>query len=260
MRKVFYSVLCALFTVLCATGANAATARPAMIKQQVMPSAIHGITTDKSSAQPIVVQPLIPAPERIDMREKEREACMRNNFGAGNTFVWASKYSNTNNYATMVEDVENPENNICWVKVEIKSADSKISVSDIAPKYFAMGDGITCGSWVDANMMRQRILDARRSGRTWGTIAGAVGGAGVGVGAMELFGNRLIGGAVMGQKELEGMALLRSQYLTAKEKREPVYNDIRNLLDELERECDNWAGNAADLPAACDEYRPLFNL
>ena len=53
-------------------------------------------------------------------RDAERLACVSNNIGVGNTFVWASKYSNTSNYSTMVEDTENPENNVCWVRVELR--------------------------------------------------------------------------------------------------------------------------------------------
>ena len=136
----------------------------------------------------------------VDMREKEKAACLNNNIGIGNTFVWASRYSNTGNYASMVEDIEHPENNTCFVKVEISSDDSRIQVSDIPAKYFEWGTNITCGSWADEAKLRQRILDAKKSARTWGTVAGAVGGAAVGVGIMELFGNKLIGGAVQGQK------------------------------------------------------------
>ena len=51
-------------------------------------------------------------PPSTNNREKEKQACISNNIGVGNTFVWASRYSNTANYATMVEDVENPENNV----------------------------------------------------------------------------------------------------------------------------------------------------
>ena len=128
---------------------------------------------------------------------------LNNNIGVGNTFVWASKYSDTSNYATMVEDTDNPENNVCFVKVDLKSDDSRISVTDVPSKYFEWGKTITCGSWANADTMRARILDAKKSGRVWGTIGGAVGGAGIGVGAMELFGNKLIGGKVEGQAALK---------------------------------------------------------
>ena len=125
-------------------------------------------------------------------REKERLACVSNNIGVGNTFVWASKSSNTGNYATMTEDVEHPENNVCFVRVELKSNDQKINIADMQGQYFAMGTNITCGSWIDEEKLEQRILDAKKAGRVWATIGAAVGSAGVGVGAMELIGNKVV--------------------------------------------------------------------
>ena len=60
----------------------------------------------------------------------------------------------------MVEDVKNPENNVCFVRVELKSDDeSRISVSDVRPKYFAWGEAIKCGSWVNEQEMEDRILN-----------------------------------------------------------------------------------------------------
>ncbi len=146
-----------------------------------------------------------------DEREAERSACINNNVGVGNTFVWASKLSDTSNYSTMVEDTENPDNNTCFVRVELKSTDSDISVSDISAKYYEMGQSITCGDWVDENKMKDRILDAKKTARVWGTVGASVGGAGLGVGAMELFGNKMIGGDVEGQYSLSGSELLVSQ-------------------------------------------------
>ena len=67
-------------------------------------------------------------PVNKDLREKERNACLSNNIGVGNTFVWASRYSNLNNYSGMVEDTTEPENNTCFVKVELSSDDSRIDV------------------------------------------------------------------------------------------------------------------------------------
>ena len=156
--------------------------------------------------------------KKKDNREAERAACLNNNIGVGNTFVWASRYSNTRSYATMQEDTENPENNICYAKVDIKSTDSRINLSDIQSRYFQLGEVVNCGSWVDEEMLKERILEAKKSGRTWATVGGAVGGAAVGVGAMELFGNRLIGGAVEGQKNknLSETEVLRSQLLVMK--------------------------------------------
>ena len=65
----------------------------------------------------------------------------------------------------MVEDVNNPENNVCFVLVGVTSSDARIDVSDVPTRYYQMGQTITCGSWADADVLRQRILDAKRPGR-----------------------------------------------------------------------------------------------
>ncbi|MBQ4070160.1 MAG: hypothetical protein IJD52_02180 [Alphaproteobacteria bacterium] len=210
----------------------------------------------------LAVTPEVMVPVQKNNREAEKLACISNNIGVGNTFVWASRYSNTSNYSSMVEDVENPENNTCFVRIEMKSADPKISVSDIAPLYYEMGRTITCGSWADEGKMKQRILDAKKSGRTWATIGGAVGGAGVGVGAMELFGNRLIGGKVMGQKALEGTERLRSQLLALKEKDISQYNEFIAQLSVIKKNCNDavWGKVSTEKPKACETYVGLFDL
>ncbi len=177
-------------------------------------------------------------------RDAERLACISNNIGVGNTFVWASKYSNTSNYSTMVEDTENPENNVCWVRVELRSNDAKIDLSDVPGKYFQMGTNIECGAWADANMIEKRILDAKKSARTWATVAGSVGGAGIGVGAMELFGNKLIGGAVQGQKGMSEDELFVLQLKELKTSDNTRYNEIVATLKALKTACDSASGNA----------------
>ena len=188
--------------------------------------------------------------------ERQKQACLNNNIGVGNTFVWASRYSNTTNYASMVEDVNNPENNVCFVLVNVTSADPRIDVSDVPEKYFQMGQNITCGSWADAGVLRQRILDAKRSGRTWATVGGAVGGAGVGVSMMELFGNRLIGGDVMGQRqyELSGDAtqLLIVQLRALRNQDPERFNQYMDALETLQKECESWTG--AGQPEVCSQY------
>lgn len=180
-----------------------------------------------------------------DMREKEREACIRNNIGIGNTFVWASRYSDINNYATMVEDVENPENNTCFVLVGVKSSDSRIDLSDLPSKYFEMGRNISCASWVDEGKIESRILDAKKKNRTLATIGGVVGGATLGVGSMELFGNRAIGGSVMGQKALEGKELIRSQLLVMKKNDTAQFNKLMDQIAEVKEMCEG-TGNKYD--------------
>ncbi|MCQ2599327.1 MAG: hypothetical protein MJ187_03040 [Alphaproteobacteria bacterium] len=175
-----------------------------------------------------------------DAREKERSACINNNIGVGNTFVWASKFSNTNDYSTMIEDTENPDNNTCFVRVELKSNDSAISVSDISAKYYEMGQSITCGDWVNEDKIKDRILDAKKTARVWGTIGASVGGAGLGVGAMELFGNKVIGGDVEGQYSLSGADLLISQ-IKDQGNTDQFCKDLKDLRDACVA-----SGNAAD--------------
>lgn len=159
-----------------------------------------------------------------------KNGCVGNNTGYGNVYVWASRNSDGSDYTRMVEDVSNPDNNACWVRVDIESDNPNIRVSDVPSRWFIVGQRITCGDWTDRNTLRQRALDARKSGRTWATVGGAVGGAGVGVGMMELFGNRLIGGKVMGQKALDEVELLYSQ-MSESERRE--YATAIEKIDEL---------------------------
>lgn len=160
----------------------------------------------------------------------DKNECVGNNTGYGNIYVWASRNSDGSDYTRMVEDVSNPDNNACWVRVDIESDNPNIRVSDVPSRWFIVGQQITCGDWTDRNTLRQRALDARKSGRTWATVGGAVGGAGVGVGIMELFGNRLIGGKVMGQKALDEAELLYSQ-MSESERRE--YATAIEKIDEL---------------------------
>ena len=215
----------------------------------------NAVADDKLAVTPDPMQP-----GDKDMREREKRACLQNNIGIGNTFVWASRYSNLGNYSTMIEDVEEPENNTCFVKVELKSDDAKISVADIPSKYFEMGRNITCGEWADYDTLKSRILDAKKPARTWATVGGVVGGAGIGVGAMELFGNKLIGGAVQGQKSLDGLELLESQLAVLKQDNETEYNRFIATLGELKCACQSntWADGAK--PAACTEYEYAFSL
>lgn len=202
-------------------------------------------------------------PEK-DMREKEKAACINNNIGIGNTFVWASRYSNTNNYAAMVEDIENPENNACFVKVELKSDDAKVNLSDVPAKYFVMGQNITCGAWTDEKALEKRILDAKKSARTWATVGGVVGGAGVGVGAMELFGNKLIGGAVEGQKDksLSTTELLYSQMMVLQKNNDSRFGEMMGHLQKLQKYCEDPVWSSADKPKECTEidYVRLLNI
>ena len=211
---------------------------------------------NNNSMQIVTVEPKQEEPKQpeIDMREAERNACINNNIGVGNTFVWASRYSNTSNYATMVEDTVNPQNNVCFVRVELKSDDeSRISVADIQPKYFMWGENIECGGWVNKKDMEQRILDAKKGARIGGIVASSVGGAGLGVGIMELFGNKLIGGKVEGQKSLKGDDLYRSQLLVLKEKNPSQFERYRDDLTTLKKAC--AAGTSS---FDCSKYSALI--
>lgn len=179
-------------------------------------------------------------------QEQAKMACLSNNIGVGNTFVWAARNSNTSNYATMVEDTENPNNNVCFVLVGMRSEDPRVNTSDIQPQYFEWGRNITCGSWVDEGKLKDRILEAKKKARVWGTIGASVGGAGLGVGAMELFGNKLIGGKVQGQDAYEKDS---TEWFTAKanelkRKNATEYNDFKKLVLELQKECKKETPNA----------------
>lgn len=245
MKYIVSLAVLSLMTI----GANAAqNARPAMSGKMIMAAPrytasvnqLNGASTASvnqlggNSNVAVHTDPVMPA-QTVDRREAERNACINNNIGIGNTFVWASRYSDTSNYATMTEDTDNPQNNVCFTRVELKSDDAKISVADIPAKYFMWGESVECGSWADEKEMEKRILDAKKGARVGGIVASTVGGAGLGVGVMELFGNRLIDGKVMGQKakNLSKADLYRSQLLVYKEKNPTEYNNIVNALKTL---------------------------
>ena len=160
----------------------------------------------------------------------DKNGCVGNNHGSSNVYVWASLQSNGTNYSSMIEDVANSSNNTCWVRVDMVSDNAKIRVSDIPARWFMVGQQITCGSWTDEEVLRNRVLDARKSARTWATVGGAVGGAGLGVGVMELFGNKLIGGAVEGQKSLDEDELLYSQMSDAEREEYAYSNEQLTIL------------------------------
>ena len=258
MRYMVSALVVALVTL----GANAAqSGRPAMANIRVMSSPRYTASVNQLSGSVVspnngTVVAAIPTNDvetgkantevsepvkqeekvAVDMREAERNACINNNIGVGNTFVWASKYSNTNDYASMVEDSEHPENNVCFVRVELNSSnESRIKVSDIEPKYFMWGEPITCGSWVSKKEMEKRILDAKKGVRIGGIVASTVAGMGLGVGAMELFGNRLIGGKVEGQKSVSSVELYKHQLLALQKSDKTKYDgyvqDLRTLRD-----------------------------
>ena len=176
-----------------------------------------------------------------DYNDEARSVCTANNVGIGNTFVWASRNCNTDSYSSMTEDVSSPQNNMCYVFVELKSTDNKVILSDIRGKYFPMGTRITCGEWVDKKALEKKILEGKKASRAWATVAGSIGGAGVGVGAMELFGNKLLSKAgvksVEGQKALEGDELFISQLKVMKKSGDSRYSTIVSELKEIRDGC-----------------------
>ncbi len=199
-------------------------------------------------------------PEPNNDQNAERTACLSNNVGFSTTFVWASRDSDTNNYASMVEDTEHPENNICFARVEIYSYDKDINVSDFQGRYFPTDSIITCGNWIDQNKLEKRILDSKKTARTWATVAGSVGGAGIGVGAMELFGNKLLSTAgvksVEGQNALKGDALLISQLKVMKKNNQSKYDTVMSHLNAIKEACDN---NETKIKA-CDQVNYNYIL
>jgi hypothetical protein len=240
-----------------------AAPRATVSKNQISAMAASNPKSSTESAAALAVTPDVMLPAAKDTREKERNACMSNNIGIGNTFVWASRYSNLNNYSSMVEDTIEPENNTCFVKVELASDDSRIDLSGIAGKYFEMGRAITCGAWTDTEDMRQRILDAKKTARVWGTVGASVGGAALGVGAMELFGNKAIGGKVEGQAALSGDQLIRSQVLVLKNDNVAEYNRFISQIKILKEECEKSAWNNttdSQVKTVCERYSGLFDL
>lgn len=263
------TVMVPSFAAMGATGRGRASMSNQMMTAPRAVASKNQISGIKNQGE-IVANPTVKADEKLavnpeemkpaekDMREREKRACLQNNIGIGNTFVWASRYSNLDNYSTMIEDVEEPENNTCFVKVELKSDDPKISVNDVPYKYFEMGRNITCGEWADYEKLKTRVLDAKKGARTWATVGGAVGGAAVGVGAMELFGNKIIDGAVQGQqdKSLSDLDLLRSQLAVLKKENVSDYNDFIKHMGDLKCACSELEVK----PDACNNYEYAFEL
>ena len=257
-------------------GAVNSGARPGMVTNQLRPtlSVSHGTNANgvvagataggaNNVATDASVAVVDDNPEPVINRDKEKLACVSNNVGVGNTFVWASKNSNTSSYASMVEDVNNPENNVCFVLVGMRSDDNKIAMGDVQPQYFQWGQNITCGAWADEEKLEKRILDAKKTARTLATVGGAVGGAGIGVGAMELFGNRALASAgvtsVQGQKAYEEYSVdwYKAKVAQLKKENENEYNNLVRLVGDLGTECDK---DTPDARCNDDKYQNLMEL
>ena len=265
MKKIFIlTAICALTLPAFGAGRSvvATTAAAANGRATVMPASMHGSSIRQDGISGAATQVnnttgvsvVDPEPQpATNTREAEKNACLANNVGIGNTFVWASRYGNTTNYANMIEDTQYPENNACFVLIGMQSKDSRVNISDIQPRYFVMGETVTCGSWTDEAALEKRILDAKKKGRVWATVGGAVGGAGIGVGAMELFGNKLIGGKVQGQKALEGDELLISQLNVLKKDNPGDYTSIVSALKVVRDECKKIT-DPAQTNESCKQY------
>lgn len=265
-------IFMAFFVALPAFAASSSSqARRSVTSQMVMSAPRATASTNQleamsaSNSQPTINKIDLeekPSEPIENNRDKEKEACVNNNVGLGNTFVWASRYSDSNNYMSMIEDVIEPDNNVCFVRVELKSNDSKISLSDIPARYFEMGRIITCGEWANEDTVRQRILDARKNARVWGSVGAAVGGAAIGVGAMELFGNSLIGGKVEGQnnENLSDDDVLLSQLLVLKNDKDPDFDKFIAQLKIVKEECAKLQNSGGEVPEECSKYNYEYLL
>ena len=269
MKKLLYILIGTIFTMPTYAAPNDTHARVSMQSRAMVGTAqsarksslkfdtVRPVGTD-ATATTNDVEPT-PAPDTCDA---ERIACMSNNIGVGNTFVWASKYSNTNDYASLIEDVDNPENNVCFVRVEMRSGDSAIDLSYVKARYFQMGDKIMCGAWTDKSLLEKNILDAKKSARTWATVGGAVGGAGIGVGAMELFGNKALSN-INGLEGLEGQKKLSRDDLLLSELREwgkdnVQYKNIVNVMKALRLLCGDEKGNTCNVDGAYVDFNYIL--
>lgn len=206
-----------------------------------------------------------PTPQPQPNRNAERDICLNNNIGVGTTFVWASRYSDTSSYASMREDTNNPENNVCFSRVDLKSTDPAIDLSDIPSRYFPWGNVVTCGSWVDESVLEKRIADAKKSGRALATTAAVLGGVGLGVGVMEGFGNRMIGGKLEGQKDknLTKTDLMRSQLLVLKNESRSDYDRYIGYLKDFKEACEEVKKkDSSKVPSQCTDidYETLLKV
>jgi hypothetical protein len=173
-----------------------------------------------------------------------RAACLMT---AGN--IWASKMNvsqdGISTDALFGEDAE-PGNNSCFSAVSVRSRDIKNMGRFFPPRYFQVGGSAVCGSWLDEAALDDAILDAKKSARTAGTIAAAVGGAGLGVGLTELIGQNIKGGktAFMGQKGLDDRNKQLVSLMKSLKKKNPGQWDkysaaVKNLDDACKSKNDN---------------------
>ena len=79
---------------------------------------------------------------------------------------------------------------------------------------------------------------------------------------MELFGNKLIGGAVQGQKALSDDELLYSQLAVLKKNDKIKYTEIMNQVERLKQACDETDWTGTEKPDGCSQinYNYLLGL
>ena len=245
MKKLLFCLMCAFIAMpVNAAPRRSATlqlnkqmlGRSAAVQTGEMKVAEHGEKTVADIDEQSVETP------KTDETDARRATCLANNIGGRDIFVWAASDSNTDNYSTMVEDTTNPENNVCFALVKVQTNDVRVDLADIPGKYFPMGQRITCGNWVDGDMLKKRILDGKKSARVWATVAGSVGGAGLGVGIMELGGNKALAAmgvkSVQGQKALSGDELFLSQLKVLKKDKDSRYATIVDEIKQIKKGCE----------------------
>lgn len=265
MKKLFLICFASMFCWLSAHAAPATDRRALYAPRVGMVGTV--ITPAAQTTGSLAVTPSVymPASTQVkDMREEEKQACLNMmNQQIGNTFVWASQQSAVGGYAMMKEDMDNPANNFCFVKIDLKSSDPEIRLPD-KPMYQKLGQIINCGSWASESDIEKIILDAKKGKRVGAAIGVGVASGAVGFGAMELFGNKLIGGKVEGQKGMSPDELLKSQIAVLKKDNPSGYQSFRGYLQNLKAACeeDIWKTAADKKPDECNriDYDGLLKV
>lgn|GEM_PF-7069978 len=196
------------------------------------------ISANDTSGTPLAVSEDPALAQARERAATDRANCIANNVGMAGVFVWGGTAArNSPDYATrgvagvgmLREDIVNPANNTCWVRVDLDSSERNVNLSGISGAYFAENDAVTCGSWANKKDIESKILQAKSTGRTLATIGGAVGGAALGVAAAETVMH--FGGWYRGQKTLApGSAELICSNLLRLEKREQKGKSVQGEL------------------------------
>ena len=222
------------------------------------------VTQDSSLTPPPAASVGAPQDgEKINEINHKRDVCLSHASGSFDTFVWAARDSNINDYRFMVEDVRNPENNVCFVKISVQNSDERVDTHDIPSRYFVVGERAVCGNWLPEDDLKQRILNATKKNRVLGAVATSIVSAGVGVGvseaAMAIAAKNGSDSKVLGQAALSGQELLISQIKELERKNSVEYNRVISALKTLDETCDKeWK---CEKPAECNaETNPFRKL